>query len=190
MISLLRHLASLCRAPMMSYSHWCITWNIFTNLTVFPLKLSLTPSPTHSAKLFFPKIRDYDLGEQLPFDGVCAHYVMVSKIQWKPFWLATKRLDWVAKWCEQGRMHTTPISSKWQFLTLHKKIADPLHITPKSLRPCRPIYLNAWQQRVWYPGMVGKGVLACKINDVEMLLNCSIGLFHWHGSVSIIKLRS
>ena len=25
------------------------------------------------------------------FDGACAHYIMVSKIQWKPFWLATQR---------------------------------------------------------------------------------------------------
>ena len=24
-------------------------------------------------------------------DGACAHYVMVSKFQWKPFWLATQR---------------------------------------------------------------------------------------------------
>ena len=53
-------------------------------------------------------------------NGACVHYVMVSKIQWKPFWLAThlypqsrgsekkfffttpytEWLDWVAKWCE------------------------------------------------------------------------------------------
>ena len=25
------------------------------------------------------------------FDGACAHYVMVSTFQWKPFWLATQR---------------------------------------------------------------------------------------------------
>ena len=32
-------------------------------------------------------------------DGGCAHYVMVSKFQWKPFWLATQRdpqNDWTA----------------------------------------------------------------------------------------------
>ena len=32
-------------------------------------------------------------------DGACAHYGMVSKIQWKPFWLATQRdpqNDWTA----------------------------------------------------------------------------------------------
>ena len=32
-------------------------------------------------------------------DGACAHYVMVSKLQWKPFWLATQRdpqNDWTA----------------------------------------------------------------------------------------------
>ena len=32
-------------------------------------------------------------------NGVCAHYVMVSKFQWKPFWLATQRdpqNDWTA----------------------------------------------------------------------------------------------
>ena len=32
-------------------------------------------------------------------DGACAHYVMVSKFQWKPFWLATQRdpqNDWTA----------------------------------------------------------------------------------------------
>ena len=30
-------------------------------------------------------------------DGACAHYVMVSKFQWKPFWLATQlyqQIDW------------------------------------------------------------------------------------------------
>ena len=32
-------------------------------------------------------------------NGACAHYVMVSKYQWKPFWLATQRdpqNDWTA----------------------------------------------------------------------------------------------
>ena len=32
-------------------------------------------------------------------DGACAHYVMVSKFQWKPIWLATQRdpqNDWTA----------------------------------------------------------------------------------------------
>ena len=32
-------------------------------------------------------------------NGACAHYVMVSKFQWKPFWLATQRdpqNDWTA----------------------------------------------------------------------------------------------
>ena len=32
-------------------------------------------------------------------DGACAHYVMVSKFQWKPLWLATQRdpqNDWTA----------------------------------------------------------------------------------------------
>ena len=32
-------------------------------------------------------------------NGVCAHYVMVSEFQWKPFWLATQRdpqNDWTA----------------------------------------------------------------------------------------------
>ena len=32
-------------------------------------------------------------------DGACAHYVMVFKFQWKPFWLATQRdlqNDWTA----------------------------------------------------------------------------------------------
>ena len=24
-------------------------------------------------------------------NGACAHYVMVSKLQWKPFWLASQR---------------------------------------------------------------------------------------------------
>ena len=35
----------------------------------------------------------------LRINGACAHYVMVSKIQWKPFWLATQRdpqNDWTA----------------------------------------------------------------------------------------------
>ena len=33
------------------------------------------------------------------YNGACAHYVMVSKFQWKPFWLATQRdpqNDWTA----------------------------------------------------------------------------------------------
>ena len=32
-------------------------------------------------------------------NGACAHYVMVSKFQWKPFWLVTQRdplNDWTA----------------------------------------------------------------------------------------------
>ena len=32
-------------------------------------------------------------------NGACAHYVMVSTFQWKPFWLATQRdpqNDWTA----------------------------------------------------------------------------------------------
>ena len=32
-------------------------------------------------------------------NGACAHYVMVSKCQWKPFWLATlwdPQNDWTA----------------------------------------------------------------------------------------------
>ena len=32
-------------------------------------------------------------------DGACVHYIMVSKFQWKPFWLATQRdrqNDWTA----------------------------------------------------------------------------------------------
>ena len=36
---------------------------------------------------------------KLENNGACAHYVMVSKFQWKPFWLATQRdpqNDWTA----------------------------------------------------------------------------------------------
>ena len=36
---------------------------------------------------------------KIPDNGACAHYVMVSKCQWKPFWLATQRdpqNDWTA----------------------------------------------------------------------------------------------
>ena len=36
---------------------------------------------------------------RLCVDGACAHYVMVSKFQWKPSWLATQRdpqNDWTA----------------------------------------------------------------------------------------------
>ena len=35
----------------------------------------------------------------LRVNGACAHYVIVSKFQWKPFWLATQRdpqNDWTA----------------------------------------------------------------------------------------------
>ena len=50
-------------------------------------------------------------------NGVCAHYVMLSKIRWKPFWLfypapirlSTEWLDRVAKWCELWQMGTGPI---------------------------------------------------------------------------------
>ena len=48
-------------------------------------------------------------------NGACAHYIMVSKIQWKPFWLATQLYPqndwtaWVAKTCELWRIHTGPI---------------------------------------------------------------------------------
>ena len=31
------------------------------------------------------------LKDLFQLNGACAHYVMVSKFQWKPFWLATQR---------------------------------------------------------------------------------------------------
>ena len=52
----------------------------------FTLKLSFHP---HIARF-----RQHSRG-----NGACAHYVMVSKFQWKPFWLATQRdlqNDWTA----------------------------------------------------------------------------------------------
>ena len=58
-----------------------------------------------------------ELDRELEFASVNvgrAHYIMVSKIQWKPFWLATQIYPqndwtWVAKWCELWRMRTDPI---------------------------------------------------------------------------------
>ena len=38
-------------------------------------------------------------GCRMILNGACAHYVMLSKFQWKPFWLATQRdpqNDWTA----------------------------------------------------------------------------------------------
>ena len=48
------------------------------------------------------------------WNGTCAHYVMVSKFQWKPFWLATQLHpqitgQWVANLCELWRIRTGPI---------------------------------------------------------------------------------
>ena len=49
--------------------------------------------------------------------GACAHYVMVSKFQWAPFWLATQRdpqsdrLDCHPKSCELWRIHIGPIQA-------------------------------------------------------------------------------
>ena len=48
-------------------------------------------------------------------NGACVHYVMVSKFQWKPFWLATQWdptewLDCHPKSCELWRIHTGPIT--------------------------------------------------------------------------------
>ena len=34
--------------------------------------------------------KPFNLAVTLLWNGACAHYVMVSKIQWKPFWLATQ----------------------------------------------------------------------------------------------------
>ena len=45
-------------------------------------------------------------------NGACAHYVMVSKFQWKPFWLATQRdpqNDWTAT---QNRVNYYPGQKK------------------------------------------------------------------------------
>ena len=36
-------------------------------------------------------------------NGACAHYVMVSKFQWKPFWLATQR-DPCTEWLDINRL--------------------------------------------------------------------------------------
>ena len=47
-------------------------------------------------------------------NGPCAHYVMVSKIQWKPFWLASQlypQNDWTGKCVDyMSHIRTSPIS--------------------------------------------------------------------------------
>ena len=59
-----------------------------------------------------PPFRTTHFGQ---LNGACAHYVMVSKFQWNPFWLATQRdpqNDWTAtqKSCELWCICTGPIN--------------------------------------------------------------------------------
>ena len=61
-----------------------------------------------------------------PYEGR-VHYAMVSKIQWKPFWLtpalSTKWLDWVAKWCERWHIRTGAIR---QTVGMFVYLCDPV----------------------------------------------------------------
>ena len=55
--------------------------------------------------------------------GGCAHYIMVSKVQWKPFWLVTSPIyrmtGLVAKTHILWHMCTAPICSKFSIKSLH-----------------------------------------------------------------------
>ena len=57
--------------------------------SIFPTKDYISFTAMNPDALAWKKARN----------GACAHYVMVSKFQWKPFWLATQRdpqNDWTA----------------------------------------------------------------------------------------------
>ena len=59
---------------------------------------SFSASPVCIDHTFYPALGPSSVIFKLP-NGACAHYVMVSKFQWKPFWLATQRdlqNDWTA----------------------------------------------------------------------------------------------
>ena len=64
-----------------------------------------------------------------PSHGACAHYVMVSKTQWKPFWLATNLYplnDWAG----------------WHFRVNYDVFAQaPLHWFPWSPRYEKRVYV-------------------------------------------------
>ena len=95
-------------------------------------------------------------------NGACAHYVMVSKFQWKPFWFTTQRdpqndwtatqnrvnydvfaqaplstVDWVRKWLE---FYGTPLD--------HSNICLPVHAAGEA-RGCVRLRVNptehSWQ---------------------------------------------
>ena len=66
-------------------------------------------------------------------NGACAHYVMVSKFQWKPFWLATQpdpQNDWTG-WqnsCELRRICTGPIRPNAPRTTIARRSEKPAWI--------------------------------------------------------------
>ena len=65
----------------------------------------------------------------------CAHYIMVSKFQWKPFWLATQR-DWQNDWtATQNRVNyhvfaQAPLAVLWQ----NHKLKNPWRRTVELIR--------------------------------------------------------
>ena len=71
------------------------------------------------------------VGTHSLLNGACAHYVMVSRFQWKPFWLATQRdpqNDWTAtqKSCELWRIRAGSI---WlAHHTLHRGIVPLIRV--------------------------------------------------------------
>ena len=67
----------------------------------------------------------------ITLNGACAHYVMVSKFHWKPFWLATQRdpqNDWTAI---QNRVNYDVFAQAILLL--------------RSRQPCWPARIFAWQ---------------------------------------------
>ena len=74
----------------------------------------------------------------------CAHYVMVSKFQWKPFWLATQRdpqNDWTATenrvnydvFAQAPSLFMSLFFMEWSPLTCQSKLAE-VNPVPSKLK--------------------------------------------------------
>ena len=82
------------------------------------------------------------------WDGACAHYVMVSKFQWKPFWLATQRdpqNDWTAT---QNRVNYDVFAQAPLYVTsLRILLERDLWKSSKSIPP--PACSVSFRSRCW-----------------------------------------
>ena len=98
------------------------------------------------------------------YNGACAHYVMVSKFQWKPFWLATQRdpqNDWTAT---QNRVNYD-VFAQAPFSGERTNLPGIRHLPPSKYWPdhfprpidlsCASVSMKAWK-------MIARYFFGCK----------------------------